>query len=145
MLATEPKAPEVFPLAASGVLGRGGSLPETRVRGLPPGNHAGVGGCWPVTSTLVWGCGYCCDGTASVSLDQRFYASTYGRFNTPDPYMASAKGANDPSNPGSWNHYAYVEGDPVNKVDPSGLYWQNPCVTWGSTSWMCDPFSGLWG
>ena len=54
--------------------------------------------------------------------DQRYYASTYGRFNTPDPYMASAKGANDPTTPGSWNRYAYVQGDPVNANDPRGLF-----------------------
>jgi len=54
--------------------------------------------------------------------DQRFYASTYGRFNTPDPYMAKAKGANDPSTPLSWNRYAYVLGDPVNARDPQGLF-----------------------
>jgi RHS repeat-associated protein len=53
--------------------------------------------------------------------DQRFYASTYGRFLTPDPYQASAKGANNPSDPGSWNRYAYVNGDPVNLIDPSGM------------------------
>jgi RHS repeat-associated protein len=54
--------------------------------------------------------------------DQRFYASSYGRFMTPDPYMATAKGANDPKNPGSWNRYAYVQGDPINASDPRGLF-----------------------
>lgn len=34
-----------------------------------------------------------------------------------DPYRASA-GAGDP---GSWNRYAYVGGDPVNVTDPEGL------------------------
>jgi len=92
-------------------------LPETRVRGLPPGNHAGVSGCWPVTSTLVWGCGYSCDGTASGSLDQRFYASTYGRFNSPDPSWTSAKAGV----PGTWNRYSYARLDPVNRNDPKGL------------------------
>ena len=50
--------------------------------------------------------------------NQRFYASTYGRFNTPDPYAGSA-GTTDP---GSWNRYTYVKGDPVNHHDPSGLF-----------------------
>jgi hypothetical protein len=35
---------------------------------------------------------------------------------TPDPYKASA-GASDP---GNWNRYAYVGGDPVNRVDRAG-------------------------
>jgi RHS repeat-associated protein len=48
--------------------------------------------------------------------DQRYYASTYGRFNTPDRYQASA----GPSDPGSWNRYSYTRGDPVNRLDPSG-------------------------
>jgi RHS repeat-associated protein len=49
--------------------------------------------------------------------DQRFYAAGYGRFNTADPYRASA-GA---GHPGSWNRYAYVGGDPINFNDASGL------------------------
>jgi RHS repeat-associated protein len=50
--------------------------------------------------------------------DQRYYASTYGRFSTADPAKSSAK----PGNPGTWNRYAYASGDPVNKNDPTGLY-----------------------
>src|SRR5581483_8882092 len=49
--------------------------------------------------------------------DQRYYASTSGRFLTPDPYRASAA----PENPQSWNRYAYVGNDPVNFNDPTGL------------------------
>jgi RHS repeat-associated protein len=56
----------------------------------------------------------------STGLDyarNRYYASTYGRFMTADPYGGSA----DAADPGSWNRYAYVNGDPVNSNDPSGL------------------------
>ena len=59
-------------------------------------------------------------GSTIVGLDyadQRFYASSYGRFNTPDPYGGSA----GPSDPGSWNRYTYAGGDPINKGDPTGL------------------------
>ena len=49
--------------------------------------------------------------------DQRYYANQWGRFLTGDPYEASG-GA---SEPGSWNRFGYVEGDPVNRYDPSGL------------------------
>ena len=59
--------------------------------------------------------------------DQRMYASGYGRFNTPDPYQASAKGANNPRAPISWNRYSYVLGDPVNHLDRHGLYLSDPC------------------
>jgi RHS repeat-associated protein len=49
--------------------------------------------------------------------DQRFYASSYGRFNTVDP-MNNSAGLNEP---GSWNRYSYVAGDPINRSDPRGL------------------------
>jgi RHS repeat-associated protein len=57
---------------------------------------------------------------ASTGLDyadQRYYSSTIGRFLSPDPYEASG----GPVDPGSWNRYAYVQGDPINFVDPQGL------------------------
>ena len=65
--------------------------------------------------------------------DQRYYASWLGRFNTADPYRASA-GAGDP---GSWNRYSYVQGDPINFRDRRGLEREcsedcdidtNPCI-----------------
>ena len=54
--------------------------------------------------------------------DQRYHQPGWGRFLTPDPYQASG----GPASPGSWNRYAYVEGDPVNRVDPKGLFWEGP-------------------
>lgn len=47
----------------------------------------------------------------------RYYGSSMGRFLTPDPYGGSGK----PDNPQSWNRYGYVDNDPVNYTDPSGL------------------------
>ena len=49
--------------------------------------------------------------------DQRFHNPGTGRFMTADPYMASG----GPADPGSWNRYAYTRGDPVNRVDRTGL------------------------
>lgn len=40
---------------------------------------------------------------------------------TPDPYRATIASVNNPSNPQSWNRYAYVLGDPVNMNDRRGL------------------------
>ena len=62
--------------------------------------------------------------------DQRFYASTYGRFNTADMAGAAA------SNPGSWNRYSYTQGDPVNGYDPHGLFLQSPDGG-DDSSWPC--------
>jgi uncharacterized protein RhaS with RHS repeats len=47
----------------------------------------------------------------------RYYSSSLGRFTSPDPYGGSAI----PATPQSWNRYTYVNNDPVNKKDPSGL------------------------
>ena len=111
MTATKERTADVFPLAAFLRF-----LPENRVwvSGFEKQTFTGVPG-W-LSSTTRWGCGYRCDGITSGSTDQRFYASSYGRFNTADPYMASA-GAADP---GSWNRYSYVQGDPINYNDRSG-------------------------
>jgi len=61
--------------------------------------------------------------------DQRFYASAYGRFNTVDSGRAHKK------DPISWNRYAYVGGDPVNRSDPKGMDWLYDFTTgqWAST------------
>jgi RHS repeat-associated protein len=47
--------------------------------------------------------------------DQRYYASNFGRFMSPDR-MSGKRGV-----PASLNKYAYVRGDPVNFSDPAGL------------------------
>jgi RHS repeat-associated protein len=54
----------------------------------------------------------------------RYMSPGMGRFLTPDPYTASG----GPADPGSWNHYAYTRGDPINRHDPSGLQDCDPDV-----------------
>jgi RHS repeat-associated protein len=58
---------------------------------------------------------------SSTGLDyamNRYYGSNMGRFLTPDPFGGSAK----LGRPNSWNRYSYVENDPANNNDPSGLF-----------------------
>ncbi len=66
----------------------------------------------------------------------RYYASTMGRFLSPDPsqlYFA------DPTNPQSLNLYAYVQNNPLINIDPTGM----ECV-WddGSFDSKDDPNTG---
>ena len=49
--------------------------------------------------------------------DQRYEQPGVGRFLTADP----SQGSVDLMNPQTWNAYAYVNGDPINLADPSGL------------------------
>lgn len=79
--------------------------------------------------------------------------SSAGRWTSPDPY----NGSMSVSDPQSFNRYSYVENDPVNLVDPSGLWWalqgcETNCVTiYGETSctttchykWAEDAGSGM--
>jgi RHS repeat-associated protein len=51
----------------------------------------------------------------------RYYNSNFGRFMTADPYRATAGSVNNAADPGSWNRYGYVGGDPVNLIDSGGL------------------------
>jgi RHS repeat-associated protein len=48
----------------------------------------------------------------------RKYENTAGRWTSPDPYNGSMTVAN----PQSFNRYSYVQNDPVNFVDPTGLF-----------------------
>ena len=71
---------------------------------------------------------------AETGLDyavNRYHSPGSGRFISPDPYQASG----GPSDPGSWNRYAYVGGDPIRYDDPSGRERQD-CTVDGL------PFSG---
>ena len=49
--------------------------------------------------------------------EQRYYSSSLGRFISPDPYEKSAH----LDSPNTWNRYAFVSNDPINKTDPHGL------------------------
>ncbi|MFZ0063268.1 MAG: RHS repeat-associated core domain-containing protein [Pyrinomonadaceae bacterium] len=64
----------------------------------------------------------------------RKYQSSSSRFNQPDPY----DGSYNLTDPQSLNRYAYVQNDPVNFVDPSGLNIENP-----SGNSRPQPLSGL--
>jgi hypothetical protein len=60
-------------------------------------------------------------------MHARFYNPNWGRFLSVDP----AGGA--PRLPQTWNRYTYVHNNPVNFIDPFGLY---PCPTRGSDGKM---------
>jgi RHS repeat-associated protein len=73
--------------------------------------------------------------------DQRYYNAGMGRFWSPDPGGIRTAHA---SNPASWNRYSYVNGDPVNMSDPSGL--DGVCGPYGT--WMgegCYNYGGMSG
>ncbi len=58
---------------------------------------------------------------ADTGLDyarNRYYSSILGRFLSADP----TNGGVDLADPGSFNKYVYVGGDPVNRNDPTGLF-----------------------
>jgi RHS repeat-associated protein len=78
---------------------------------------------------------YMRDGVGQDYADQRYYGVGTGRFFSPDPYRALLTSPIDSANPASWNRYSYVQGDPVNSYDPSGLLLAAP----GEASTICGP------
>jgi RHS repeat-associated protein len=76
----------------------------------------------------------------------RSYRSNYGRWLSPDPADLAAA---DPTNPQSWNRYAYALNNPVNLTDPRGLDdcsdedgGSDGCPTPDETSGPPDPIPG---
>ncbi len=57
------------------------------------------------------------DPSGFLYADQRYYNSGWGRFLTADPSDQNI----NPATPGSYNRYAYVNGDPANGIDANGL------------------------
>jgi RHS repeat-associated protein len=56
----------------------------------------------------------------------RYFASQFGRFDSPDPYNAGAS----PLDPQTWNMYSYVRNNPLSLIDPTGMQQEgdlNPC------------------
>jgi RHS repeat-associated protein len=53
------------------------------------------------------------DGTGLYKMGARYYDPTTGRWTQQDPIA-------NPLDPGQWNRYTYVGGDPINFVDPMG-------------------------
>ena len=62
--------------------------------------------------------------------DQRYHQPGMGRFMTPDRVTGT------PKDPASWNKYAYTEGDPINGIDPEGLFAQQ--VQLGADTYTVD-------
>ena len=60
------------------------------------------------------------DETVLDFAQARMHNFNIGRFTSPDPLLTSG----DSSRPQSWNRYVYVENNPLNLTDPSGLL---PC------------------
>ena len=60
----------------------------------------------------------------------RYNSGTLGRFTTPDPYSGSISTAS----PQSFNRYAFVGNNPVNRTDPSGLDWTSDASQQGCSS-----------
>ena len=65
----------------------------------------------------------------------REYSATQGRWESPDP---AGMAAVDPSDPQTWNRYAYVGNNPLSNVDPMGT---RPCQSVPCRSYIDDPGS----
>jgi RHS repeat-associated protein len=75
---------------------------------------------------------YTRDAVGQDYAQQRYYNSSVGAFWSPDPGGIRTA---DPSDPTSWNRYAYVTGDPANHSDSAGMEQDTQC----GPGWQTDP------
>ena len=80
-------------------------------------------------------------GTGLEHTPYRKYESALGRWTSPDPYPGSMSVAD----PQSFNRYSYVQNDPVNFTDPSGLLMSSGMWTPGQGGYGCDAAYGSCG
>jgi RHS repeat-associated protein len=76
------------------------------------------------------------DGSGNDQAMFRQYHNYWMRFDQPDPYG----GSYDATDPQSFNRYNYVQNDPINYADPSGLFAEAPC----GVNWTLNPKTGEW-
>ena len=93
---------------------------KSRCSSLPFGDGASCDGSGDYTSLRFTGDEHDWESNLEHTLFRQ-YSSTQGRWLTPDPAGLQAV---DPSNPQSWNRYAYVMNMPTVLTDPLGL---DPC------------------
>lgn len=81
------------------------------------------------------------DNTSNEHAQFREYSNLAGRWFSPDPY----EGSYDPTNPQTFNRYAYVQNSPLSFVDQTGLFRIGPgecdasvmlCPSGSSGSWL---------
>jgi RHS repeat-associated protein len=116
------------PLGTKRVQVSGTGVAELNCLSLPFGNSPGnplATGCAPVgASTASDATEHHFTGkerdaeSGNDYFGARYYGSSMGRFLSPDPMLNSGH----PSNPQSWNRYAYVFNNPLRNTDPTGLY-----------------------
>jgi len=76
---------------------------------------------------------------ATHYFPERQYRSSQGRWLSPDP---AGIGAVDPSDPQSWNRYAYVRNSPLDHTDPEGLDDWGGDWGWGGGGWDWGGWGG---
>jgi len=70
----------------------------------------------------------------------RYYASSMGRWMSPDLPFADQQ----PSNPQSWNLYGYGRNNPLGGIDPNGRDWDDFCRGfWGQLGNVIGPVSNF--
>lgn len=84
-------------------------------------------------ATVFTGAGFQDKALDLADFPNREYHSVQGRWVSPDP---AGMAAVDPTNPQTWNRYAYVSNNPTSLTDPSGLDEGLPCDIW-LDPWDC--------
>lgn len=139
MTADHLGSPRVITDAAGNVISRRDFYPFGEDIPSSIGGRAIINGFSSMDNIRQKFTGYEKDNETGLDFAQaRYYGNSNGRFTSPDPLLSSGNIFNSQS----WNRYIYSSNNPINNIDPTGLFVFGASLGGNKTDAMLDAEAG---